>query len=98
MFYQIKLPIFWALQGSLPQFNPDTDVVSDSKFNIWLHEDMWQAMSPDGHFVIDVGWYPAGDRQGEFIARLIQDEKWDDSREILQTSELIHVSLGFKLW
>ncbi|MCB0111674.1 MAG: hypothetical protein KDE53_37380 [Caldilineaceae bacterium] len=41
-----------------------------------LNEDLLQVVFP-GNLLLDVGWYPEFDRQGQFQVRLIRDEQWD---------------------
>lgn len=91
MYYQIILPHHWSVQGSFPTFDPNEEHVTKEQYTRWLTEDLWSAMSPDGQFIVDIVWYPAAAPQGEFIARLVQNEEWTEAREVLQTASLIDV-------
>ncbi|GKX62765.1 hypothetical protein SOASR032_13340 [Pragia fontium] len=41
-----------------------------------LDEDLLQIEFSNGN-IVDVGWYPAFDEQGEFVIYIIKDNNWD---------------------
>ncbi|AOP96794.1 hypothetical protein [Enterobacter roggenkampii] len=42
-----------------------------------LDEDLFQLTFINGN-IIDIGWYPAFEEDGEFIIQVISDENWDE--------------------
>jgi hypothetical protein len=56
-----------------------------------LEEDLIQISDPEGAFTVDVGWYPAGHADGEFICRLVEARDWDEPLEAYSTRELADV-------
>lgn len=42
-----------------------------------LDEDLLQLTFINGN-IIDIGWYPAFEEDGEFIIQVISDENWDE--------------------
>ena len=42
-----------------------------------LHEDLLQLRHERAGLVIDLGWYPDGDRNGRYVLLLVRGQEWD---------------------
>lgn len=42
-----------------------------------LHEDLLQLLNEKANLVIDLGWYPSYDDNGNYLLLLIKDYNWD---------------------
>lgn len=72
----VTAPAGWLVwPGSqLPKIDPD-DLEGD--FTNLLTQDMAQLVSPDGHFIIDVGWLPDCNPSGAYTCVVIRDQRWE---------------------
>lgn len=71
-----------------PPFDPD-ELPNDAE---WLDTDLWTAKSPDGRFLLDVGWYPQGDPKGSFHCRVIEWNDWDSPSEQFSTRSTVEAA------
>ena len=62
-------------------FKNDTSI---DKHISWLDEDLAQIIFPNNTYLIDIGWYPSRDKQGEFSVIVIKDKNW--SKYLFQES------------
>ena len=65
----------------------DPKVSLSSQLDI-LREDMGWINYRDGEYVIDYGWKPEFDINGEFIVYLIKDGDWDSPIKEMRTREI----------
>jgi hypothetical protein len=79
-----KLPKHWTTRGDIPNVNARTATGDD-----WmaLDEDMLQISDASGQYTIDVGWYPAGSPDGQFVGRIIAADDWERPLEKLETPD-----------
>ena len=62
--------VYWDLDN-IDEARPLCDQCED------LKEDLAQIVFPD-NIVLDVGWYPSFDPNGEFIVFVVRDADWDE--------------------
>lgn len=77
-----KVPKGWTVRGELPKSVPATAV--ESELDV-LDEDLIQVVDPSNQYTLDVGWYPAASRTGQYICRLVRDDNWLSPIEQLET-------------
>ena len=56
-----------------------------------LKEDMLQAKY-DNDFIIDVGWYPSFDENGQFQVRVIKDHQWEPPLILLTANTITELA------
>src|SRR5712664_808429 len=78
-----KAPKGWTVRGDLPKV--DLGTANDAELDL-LDEDLVQVVEPGGQYTLDVGWYPAGSREGRYICRLVRAEEWESPLEQLETN------------
>ncbi|MBU5315381.1 hypothetical protein KQI30_03685 [Clostridium bornimense] len=57
-------------------FNVNKDIPLKDQIDL-LKEDLLQ-VSYDNNYIIDMGWYPEFDREGNFEIYIIKDNRWDN--------------------
>ena len=75
----------WTIRGELPDFDPQA--APDTQLELF-DEDMIQLVDPTGTYTVDVGWYPAGTRNGHFICRVVRAEDWERPFEQIETPSI----------
>jgi hypothetical protein len=76
--------------------NPDVPLAEQ----IWsLKEDMFLVSYSDGKYMIDIGWMPSFDLEGEFYMTLVKDDDWNFplSRESYKDLNLLKINLIHKI-
>ena len=92
MIYQLRFPAPWSCAGWLPPFNPEEEAYFRGEaFENWLLVDLWQAVSPDNNYVLDVGWIPERDVTGNFCCQLIGYQNWGQPEEVFETRNILDV-------
>jgi hypothetical protein len=79
-----KVPKRWAVRGELPVANPE---MPEADLEL-LDEDLVQITDPSGTYVVDVGWYPAGQRNGRFVCRIMRANDWERPVEQVELASL----------
>src|SRR2546425_6809619 len=75
----------WTKRGTLPNVDPQT--ANEQQLELF-DEDMLQLVHTSGTYTLDVGWYPAGSRNGRFICRLIRSEDWERPLQQVEASNI----------
>ena len=78
-----KVPKGWTVRGNLPKV--ELDSATDIQLDL-LDEDLVQVRDPSGSYALDVGWYPAASKNGQFVCRLVRADDWDSPVEQLETT------------
>jgi len=73
----------WTVRGDLPKV--DFSRATDSDLDL-LDEDLLQVIDASRTYTLDVGWYPAASRAGQFVCRLIRSDNWESPLQQLETS------------
>ena len=55
-----------------------TEKVSIDEHISWLDEDLAQITFPNNDYIIDIGWYPSRDIDGEFAVVVIKNNDWSN--------------------
>ena len=55
-----------------------TEKVSIDEHISWLDEDLAQITFPNNNYIIDIGWYPSRDIEGEFAVVVVKNKNWDE--------------------
>jgi hypothetical protein len=76
------VPRRWTVRGELPNLDPLSAEEADLAL---LDEDLIQVSDPSGAYTIDVGWYPAAQRDGRFVCRIVRSSEWDSPIEQVET-------------
>lgn len=90
-----QIPTGWTVRGQLPDVNPQT---ADEDQLELLDEDLLQIIDPTGAMTLDVGWYPAASRSGEFVCRAVVSDQWDEPVDELKTRSSKNVSEWLEKW
>ena len=76
----------WTIRGDiLRELDPQT--ANDEQLEL-LDEDMLQMIDPTGTYALDVGWYPAATRSGQFICRVVRSDDWERPLDQLETPNI----------
>ena len=89
------VPRALVVRGDLPDVDPANAQEDDLDL---LDEDMLQLVDATGTFTLDVGWYPAGSRDGRFILRAISSSDWRDPLEEVETRDRAKVLPWLNAW
>lgn len=79
-----KAPAGWKKRGDMP--NVDVRQAPEQDLDLF-DEDMLQLVDPTGMHTIDVGWYPAGSRDGHYTCRLVRSDDWEWPLEQIETTD-----------
>jgi hypothetical protein len=86
-----KVPHRWSVTGQLPK--APFDRIPEEDLDV-LDEDLLQIVDSSRQYTLDVGWYPAGSRDGRFICRVVYGDRWDRPVEKMETKS----SEGTRQW
>jgi hypothetical protein len=67
----------------MPDIDPQR--ANDEQLELF-DEDLLQMVDPTGTYIIDVGWYPAGSREGHFVCRVVRSDDWEWPLHQIETS------------
>ncbi|MBI3916966.1 MAG: hypothetical protein HY322_08170 [Betaproteobacteria bacterium] len=85
----------WTAHGDLPLIDPEHLSAMDPGL---FDEDLLQITSPDRSVTLDVGWYPAGNPEGQLVCQAVYGDNWDEPFDELQTRHSSDVLSWLEQW
>lgn len=75
----LRIQTGWSVAfNDFTEYDPGRDGEGDVSC---LHEDLLQLRHGGTGLVIDLGWYPSGDRNGRYVLLLVRGRDWDEPLE-----------------
>jgi hypothetical protein len=71
---------------------------SCSNFAEYFVEDLLRLTNSKYNIILDLGWYPNGDRKGKYELCLVKDYKWEDPLEVFETRDIKAVVDKIEYW
>ena len=91
----IELPEKWTMHGQLPALD---FAAADEAARELFDEDIVRLVDASGDYMLDVGWYPAGQPDGKFVARAIIGDNWDEPVEEFETRSVAEIRSWLSNW
>lgn len=63
-----------------------------------LHEDLLQLLNEKANLIIDLGWYPSYDENGNYILLLIKNYNWDSPLEKVVSKSKSEIVAYIEKW
>ena len=99
MYYELqplRIQAGWKIEyNNFTEYDIDIHGLNDL---FELNEDLLQLHNEKANLIIDLGWYPSHDINGEYLLLLVKDEKWNHPLERITSKSKKEITDCIEKW
>ncbi|GED01423.1 hypothetical protein P8907_13870 [Bacillus atrophaeus] len=87
----LRIPKGWTInQNSFREIDPKNLAPEDEKW-LFFSQDLLQLTYSRKNYMVDLGWYPDADAEGNYQLIMVQDENWE--QPVYEFQSVSHIEI-----